>query len=117
MLGKKPNPVTVIVIANFPDSIDHRDDHPTKGSSTYLATASSDLTAESSAPSAASSAAGVGATADTAGLKRPHELISVGEGGSNDNVGVGGLIGSADGSGVQPPMQQSQQTMAAVGTG
>jgi len=115
LVQPKPNPVTVI--ANFPDSIDHRDDHPTKGSSTYLATASSDLTAESSVPSVASSAAGVGATADTAGLKRPHELISIGEGGSNDNVGVGGLIGSADGPGVQPPMQQSQQTMAAVGTG
>ena len=70
----RANPITVI--ANFPDSIDHRD-HPTKGSSTYLASASSDLTTESSATTAASDA-GVGAPAGTAGLKRPHELLSVG---------------------------------------
>lgn len=111
----RANPITVI--ANFPDSIDHRD-HPTKGSSTYLASASSDLTTESSATTAASDA-GVGAPAGTAGLKRPHELLSVGARGSNDNVSVGvGGRAAADGSTAQqPPIHQSHQPMAAVGTG
>ena len=74
-----PNPITTV--ANFPDSINHRD-VPTRGSTTYRPSAANNPPISAAASSA--SAVAAAAAADTWAQKRAHD-----GGDSNDTTGSG----------------------------
>ncbi|KAL9183975.1 hypothetical protein ACHAXT_002061 [Thalassiosira profunda] len=74
-----PNPITTV--ANFPDSINHRD-VPTRGSTTYRPSAANNPPSSAAASSASTAAAA--AAAGTGAQKRAHD-----GGDSNDTTGSG----------------------------
>ncbi|KAL9179705.1 hypothetical protein ACHAXT_008995 [Thalassiosira profunda] len=76
-----PNPITTV--ANFPDSINHRD-IPTRGSTTYRPSAANNPPSSAAASSASTAAAAAAAGTGTGAQKRAHD-----GGDSNDIAGSG----------------------------